>query len=317
LRRFKGIVYLFLVFCGCLSLEEPELDWEDVEAEHDPQLNIMAILSPDTLVETFVRVQRTLRVEEPTDTLVRNTVEGNIYPYYASRFIVRDARVVLSNNSSEYELEFFGYNPETYQSKPMDVYQYKGDDLLPKPGETWTLSVSTPSGLTAKGETVVPPAPEIHKAQLPDSFNIHRTMNIVWSKQEENHQILNVNNRLSYYLYEENDSLRFNDVYWSTSCGFWEEHLIYPGETDWRYRREICEGSFGPSGDDEIEDILMIHLMSMDSNYYNYFIKFATDSEFNSLFFGQGGSGRSFGIEIGIGVFASIGVDRHWMPIQR
>ncbi len=316
MRRFNGIVCLLLAFWGCLSLE-PELDWEDVEAEHEPQLNIMAILSPDTLVGTFVRVHRTLRVDEPADTLVRDTVDGDVYPYYAPRFVVRDARVVLSNNSSQYELEFIGDNPNRHQPEPKNVYQYKGDDLIPKPGQTWTLSVSTLSGLVAKGETVVPPAPEIHKAQLPDSFNIHRTMDIIWSKQGENHQILNINNLFSYYLYEEDDSLGHNDVDWSSSCGFWKEHLIDPGETEWRYRREICEGGFGPSGDDEIEDILMIHLMSMDSNYYNYFIKFASDSEFNSLFFGQGGSGRSFGLEVGIGVFASIGVDRHWMPIQR
>lgn len=316
MRRLNGIVCLFVVFWGCLSLE-PELEWEDVEAEHEPELNIMAILSPDTLVGTFVRVHRTLRVEEPSDTLIRETVDGNTYPYYASRFIVRDAKVVLSNNGTQYELEFTGHNLDRHQSELTDIYQYKGDDLLPKPGERWALSVSTPSGLTAKGETVVPPAPEMDKAQLPDSFNIHKTMDIVWSKQEDNHQVINVNNMLSYYFYEEGDSLRHNDVDWFASCGFWKEHLIDPGETEWKYRREICEGGFGPDRNNEVEDILMIHLMSMDSNYYNYFIKFASDSEFNSLFFGQGGSGRSFGIEIGVGVFGSIGVDRHWMPIKR
>ena len=139
---------LFVVFWGCLSLE-PELEWEDVEAEHEPELNILAILSPDTLVGTFVRVHRTLRVEEPSDTLIRETVDGNTYPYYASRFIVRDAKVVLSNNGTQYELEFTGHSLDRHQSELTDIYQYKGEDLLPKPGERWALSVSTPSGLTA------------------------------------------------------------------------------------------------------------------------------------------------------------------------
>ncbi len=316
MKHRRRPVYLLLLFWGCLGME-PELEWEDVEADHEPRLNIMAILSADTLVTTFVRVHRTLRVDEPADTLIRDTVDNQIYPYYASRFVVRDAEVVLSNNSVRYKLDFVGYHPSRWESKQSDVYQYTGDDLVPKPGEVWSLSVSTPSGLTATGQTTVPPVPEIDGTQLPDSFNIHRTMDIVWSKQEDNHQMLNVNNMLSYYFYEEDDSLTYGEVDWSASCGFWKEHLIDPGETSWQYRREICEGSFGPGGDADIEDMLMIHLMSMDSNYYNYFIKFASDSEFNSLFFGEGGSGRSFGIENGIGVFASIGIDRHWMPIQR
>jgi hypothetical protein len=60
--------------------------------------------------------------------------------------------------------------------------------------------------------------------------------------------------------------------------------------------------------------------MSMDSNYHNYFLKYGdpeADQEFSSLFLGQGGSGRSFGILGGIGVFGAVGFDRHYLPITR
>jgi len=53
----------------------------------------------------------------------------------------------------------------------------------------------------------------------------------------------------------------------------------------------------------------------MDDNYFDYFIRYAGDPEFSSLFLGEGGSGRSFGIEGGIGVFGAVGIDRHYMPI--
>ena len=53
----------------------------------------------------------------------------------------------------------------------------------------------------------------------------------------------------------------------------------------------------------------------MDQNYYDYFIKYGQDPEFTSLFLGEGSSGRNFGIEGGIGLFGSIGMDRAHIPL--
>jgi hypothetical protein len=52
----------------------------------------------------------------------------------------------------------------------------------------------------------------------------------------------------------------------------------------------------------------------MDNNYFDYFIKFG-EVEFSSSTIGEGGFGRSFGVEGGIGVFGSVAIDRHWIPI--
>ena len=54
----------------------------------------------------------------------------------------------------------------------------------------------------------------------------------------------------------------------------------------------------------------------MDQNYYDFFIKYSQQgSEFSNLYIGSGGTGRNFGIEGGIGIFGSVGIDRHFIPI--
>ncbi len=313
MRQFK-ISCLFLLFWACVADFSPELEWEDVQADYEPELNILGILSGDSLVTSFVRVHRTLRVDEAANTLMRDTIFGNVVVYYASRFVVRDAEVTVSNGTKDYIFRFMKSVENDERENLYEAYVYNGEDLNPKPGEKWTLSVATPGGLSASGETVVPPSPELNKEQLPDSFNINQTMNIAWAAQPDNYQLVNVSNYQTYFFYEK-DKFEEGKIY--DSCGFRQELLVSPGETVWTYRREICEGFVGieDTNGGEAEDFLLINLMSMDSNYHNYFIKYGEDQEFASLFLGQGGSGRSYGIKGGLGLFCAIGIDRHWLPI--
>ena len=313
MRQFK-ISCLFLLFWACVADFSPELEWEDVQADYEPELNILGILSGDSLVTSFVRVHRTLRVDEAANTLMRDTIFGNVVVYYASRFVVRDAEVTVSNGIKDYVFLFMKSVENDERENLYEAYVYNGEDLNPKPGEKWTLSVATPGGLSASGETVVPPSPELNKEQLPDSFNINQTMNITWAAQPDNYQLVNVSNYQTYFFYEK-DKFEEGKIY--DSCGFRQELIVNPGETVWTYRREICEGFVGieDTNGGEAEDFLLINLMSMDSNYHNYFIKYGEDQEFASLFLGQGGSGRSYGIKGGLGLFCAIGIDRHWLPI--
>ena len=318
MRPYK-ISCLFLLFWACVADFSPELEWEDVKADYEPELNIMGILSGDTLVTSFVRVHRTLRVDEAVDTLMRDTIFGNVVPYYASRFVVRDAHVTVSNGTKDYAFQLMKSVEDDGRENLSEAYVYNGGDLNPQPGEKWTLTVTTPGGFTATGETMVPPLPQLNKAQLPDSFNINQTMNITWAAQPDNYQLANVNNYQSYFFYEDYDTEE-GKIY--DSCGFWQELVVSPGDTVWTYRRDICEDAvrIGETNDYETEDFLLINLMSMDSNYHNYFLKYGdpeADQEFSSLFLGQGGSGRSFGIQGGIGVFGAVGFDRHYLPITR
>jgi len=300
--RFIIISLLSFTLFGCLSLA-PELEWEDVKSDHDPALNVFGLLSADSILTSFVRVHRTLDMEEAADSLTRDTIGGNTFISYTSRFIIRDAEVIVSNGENEFLFEYTDYSFDLNGSLS-EVYQYQGDDLYPQPGETWTLNITTPGGLSVTGETIIPPLPQISSEELPDSFQLDQTMDITWQPMADNYQIMNIGNYLGYFGYDDYYGGGF-------SCGLWQENIIKPEEESWTYRRDICDESYDQEWD---EDLLLLNLMSMDNNYFDYFIKFG-EVEFSSSTIGEGGFGRSFGVEGGIGVFGSVAIDRHWIPI--
>ena len=300
--RFIIISFLSFTLFGCLSLE-PDLEWEDVTSDHDPVLNVFGLLSADSILTSFVRVHRTLDMEEAADSLTRDTIGGNIFISYTSRFIIRDAEVIVSNGENEFLFEYTDYSFDLNGSLS-EVYQYQGDDLYPQPGETWTLNVTTPGGLSVTGETIIPPLPQISSEELPDSFQLDQTMEITWQPMADNYQIMNIGNYLGYFGYDDYYGGGF-------SCGLWQENIIKPEEESWTYRRDICDESYYQEWD---EDLLLLNLMSMDNNYFDYFIRYG-EVEFSSSTIGEGGSGRSFGIDGGIGVFGSVAIDRHWIPM--
>ncbi|HIB03957.1 MAG TPA: hypothetical protein EYO21_09085, partial [Candidatus Marinimicrobia bacterium] len=138
MRQFK-ISCLFLLFWACVADFSPELEWEDVQADYEPELNILGILSGDSLVTSFVRVHRTLRVDEAANTLMRDTIFGNVVVYYASRFVVRDAEVTVSNGTKDYVFLFMKSVENDERENLYEAYVYNGEDLNPQPGEKWTL----------------------------------------------------------------------------------------------------------------------------------------------------------------------------------
>jgi hypothetical protein len=272
--RFIIISFLSFTLFGCLSMA-PELEWEDVTSDHESTLNIFGLISADSILTSFVRVHRTLDMEAPP------------------RFIIRDAEVIISNGMNEYIFEYTD-GPWDEDQVFQEVYLYPGNDLNPQPGETWTLNVTTPGGLSVTGETIVPPLPQIFNEELPDSFHLNQTMEITWQPMADNYQIMNIGNYGGGF-----------------SCGLWQENIIKPEEESWTYRRDICNESNDQEWD---EDLLLLNLMSMDNNYFDFFIRFG-EVEFSSSTIGEGGSGRSFGIDGGIGVFGSVAIDRHWIPM--
>ena len=300
--RFIIISSLSFTLIGCLSLA-PDLEWEDVTSDHEPVLNVFGLLSTDSILTSFVRVHRTLDMEEAADSLTRDTIGGNIFISYTSRFIIRDAEVIVSNGENEFLFEYTDYSFDLNGSLS-EAYQYQGDDLYPQPGETWTLNVTTPGGLSVTGETIIPPLPQISSEELPDSFQLDQTMEITWQPMADNYQIMNIGNYLGYFGYDDYYGGGF-------SCGLWQENIIKPEEESWTYRRDICDVNYYQELD---EDLLLLNLMSMDNNYFDYFIRFG-EVEFSSSTIGEGGSGRSFGIDGGIGVFGSVAIDRHWIPM--
>ena len=154
--RFIIISFLSFTLFGCLSME-PELEWEDVTSDHESTLNVFGLISADSILTSFVRVHRTLDMEAPP------------------RFIIRDAEVIISNGMNEYIFEYTD-GPWDEDQVFQEVYLYPGNDLNPQPGETWTLNVTTPGGLSVTGETIVPPLPQIFNEELPDTFHLNQTL---------------------------------------------------------------------------------------------------------------------------------------------
>ena len=305
MKLINTIVLCFL-FGSCITLEQ-ELEWEDVKSDHDPVLNIMGIISSDTLVDSFVRVHRSLTMDEARDSLVRDTIDGVQYLYYTPRFVIRNANVVVSNQVNSYTLEYQSFDLEDFDFEEPELqvgaYIYKGDDMNPHPGEIWTLSITTPDGKSVTGETVLPPKPQINDGALPDTFNINSVITMKFSSLEDNVQIINIGNLFDPY-YSEYDS--------KVNCGLTQEHIIWQGVDSLVYQKEFC----GDEDSDWAEDLLIIHMLSMDQNYYEYFIKYGEDPEFSNLLIGSGGSGGGFGLDGGIGFFGSIGIDRAFIPVM-
>ena len=288
-------IYIISIFFFSCAIEPPDLEWEDVTSDHESTLNIIGLLSTDSLRTSFVKVQRTLDMEEASDSLIRDTIGSSIYIYYASRFIVRNAEVVVSNGVKDYIFDYTDFIYDVDMDKALqEVYIYNGNDLNPQPGETWTLHVSAPGGFEATGQTIIPPTPKLFTENLPDTFQVFREMEMSWLTMNDNYQLINSAHLGSWDSY---------------LCGINQEHIISPEESSATFRREWCDSEFDdPSWDNYL---LFFSLMSMDENYFNYFIKYS-DSEFTSSF-GSGGSGRSFGVNGGIGVFGSVATDRHSM----
>ena len=309
MRIFNTIILCFL-FGSCITLEQ-ELEWEDVKSDHDPVLNIMGIISSDTLVKSFVRVHRSLTMQEARDSLVRDTIDGVQYLYYMPRFVIRNANVAVSNQANSYTLEYQSFDPEDFDFEKPELqvgsYIYRGDDMNPQPGEIWTLSITTPDGKSVTGETTLPPKPEIADGVLPDTFNVNSVITMRFTPLDDNVQIINIGNLLAYFSPYD----YYKDYGSGYSCGLWQEHTIWQGVDSLVYQREICNNSDA----DWDEDALIIHMLSMDQNYYEYFIKYGEDPEFSNLLIGSGGSGGGFGLDGGIGFFGSIGIDRAFIPL--
>ena len=308
----KKLFLTFLIFCSC-TIVPPEMQWEGVSSKHEPVLNILGILSKDSLMPSFIRVHRSLNLQESQDSLVRDTTNGEINIYYASRSVVRNAKVIVSSSGTDYHFEYRNIDGIDDGIISNGAYFYDGDNFSPSEGETYTLSVSTPTGLNATGQTTIPTYPKLNNDSLPDTFQVDKSFKIYFDPMENFAQLINVDNVLNYFWDEINYYPR--ETAFSGSCGLIQEEIIFPGDAFWEYRREFCvnDGEL----DSWTEDWLLIQIMSMDKNYYDYFIKNEDQNiDFSNLFIGQGGYGRNYGVEGGVGVFGSIAIDRSLIPIK-
>ena len=90
-------LYIFLLFTSC-NIVPPTISWEDLNEDYEPQLNILGVITSstnDSLNTSFIKVHRSLKVDEARDSLIRYIDENEESRVaYESRYIVKDAEAV-------------------------------------------------------------------------------------------------------------------------------------------------------------------------------------------------------------------------------
>lgn len=259
-----GIIFLFS--CG-------KFEWEDVEIDYDPELNVFGLISLTDSIESFVQVHRTMDLEE----------------YYSSdyyrdhdRYVVDDAHVFISDgdDTSTFEL----VNDNNYYS---DDWKYVDlqDSFHPQPNTNYYLLVNAPGLPSLNGELKTTSVPIIDEESIPDTLYPGSQFILSWETEQPSRATILIIS---------------NDNEWG--CGIFEYSVIDLGKTTY----EIKLGNCDENNDWDYPEEVKIVLQTMDDNYYQYFIN-TPGFEWSNLLLGGGGfSARAFGVEGGLGVFGSV-----------
>jgi len=286
---FIVVAIIFVSKCG-------KWGWEDVTSEHEPVLNVFALISLDTTIQSFVRVHKTLGLEEPESAIVRkDTIWYGDGPYdyrlrdlWESQYLVKDATVTISDGKNDYVFSYVNFEHD-YCWDEQAIYLDTLNQFHPKPNTKYFLDVSTPDGKKLTGEVTTPPIPVIYSEQIPDTVYIRKTFTVTWKPLETIHSLIRTSSIL----------------YWI--CGSEQRCVMEPGDSSWTSSIVDCHYYEDESSE---PDSLMIELCTLDDNYYEYFIKHAWEDDFVSFLLGGGDAGLTIGVEGGYGVFGAIAADR-------
>lgn len=287
------MLLVLLVMLGCRGWESELVRSKDFES----QLNVLAILSPDDGGVVEVQVMRTLPLEGPTGERSDPFTECHYSEYYDSTichertrwisyYSVTDALVTLSDGGATYD---FRYDDR------VDRYQYTGyyvpvdTNFFPVTGVTYQLSVETPDGLEVSGTCTIPPPVAIKTDLLSDTLQVRKTFDVAWTHTANYVQVLI-------------RSVPDTGYAWH-ACEVWK-HAIVQDDSSWTFR-------IVPDCWEEADTLIPyfeveISVLAMDKRYYDYFISpEGGANETTFIFLGMGDTGRSQGIEGGLGVFAA------------
>lgn len=317
---FLGFLLLALIACG-------NWGWESIETDNEEQLNVFGLISLDTTVQSFVVVHKTLDTAGPDEVVVgRDTVYYEAWewfnedtglmerdtfwynpPYvrslYESKYIVKDASVIISDGQTEYE---FIRSPQDPRSGG-EYWQYGGEILydpalylntdnrfIPKPDTEYSLTVTTPDGHHLTGITTTPGIPLINETQLDDTLSIRNLFQLEWAYNGD--------------YYTSIATGQTGDMWEYYICGIDQKGLVEPGDTTWTSSIDSWCLNDIPNNNALAE--MGIRIRYIDENYYRYFL--ATDDgteNISNFLIGEGSIGTSYGVEGGFGVFGSLSAD--------
>ncbi len=284
----------FFIFAIFFTACEVDNNWEKIEADYDPELIVFGLISLDPEVDSFVKVYRTLKLSEESEIVLNNdTIEsnGNIYIYsnYEPAGLIKNAEVSIISNGNTTPFNFVSSQP---YEREKNYYIDTLGIFIPQPGTIYTLNISVPGYPLVKGKSLTPIIPVLIDSLIQDTISIKRDYDIVWEKLNSGKGILT--GRLG--------GIKDGEVSDSfIDCNPNLNRVVDIQEGSYKVLAKIC--------DDAPLDIMLpfkIGLMTMDDNYYQYFIK-GEGSKYNNFLLGsETTAGYSVGIQGALGVFGSI-----------
>jgi len=291
-KTIKSPLIIFILFFSACEISN---DWEVIEADYNPELIVFGLISLDPEVESFVRVYRSLKLSEESEIFTRidTFIFDNEFVYLDSIYepagLIKDAQVSIVSNENSIPFNFVS---SQLGEREKNYYLDTIGTFIPQPGTLYSLNVTVPGYPSVKGELLTPEIPILIDSLIQDTISIKRNYKIVWNKLNKGKGILT--GRLG----EEKGSKgsdSFNDCYPSF------DRIVNLQDGSYTVSAEICN-------DIPLEVALpfKIGLITMDDNYYQYFIR-GEDNKYNNFLLGSGTTtGFSVGIDGALGVFGSI-----------
>ncbi|HIB26304.1 MAG TPA: DUF4249 family protein [Candidatus Marinimicrobia bacterium] len=286
-KHIQSIFVAFIIiFNGCA-----EGEWELLEVDYEPVLNVFGLISLDPEVDSFVRVYRTTTLSEESeifvgvDTLVFGE-EVYLDSIYEPAGLIKNAQVSIKANGTSIP---FNFVPKQYSWEyEKNVYLDTLGTFTPQPGTTYLLDVTVPGYDSVKGELLTPEIPVLIDSLIQDTISIKRSYNIVWQQ---------LNGGKGYL------SGRLRGWKRAFECDPDFDRVVDLQKGTYTVPVRICGERYGEPAEPEL---FTIRLMTMDENYYEYFIK-GEEGGYNNFLLGSGTTvGQSVGIEGALGVFGAV-----------
>ena len=298
-KHLQSIIFFLILFSNACE----EGTWELLEVDYEPVLNVFGIISLDPEVDSFVRVYRTTNLSEESEIYVGiDTISFDNEDYFIDIYepaaIIKDAQVSIKGNGNSFS---FNFVPKQYPWEyKKNVYLDTLETFIPQPGTTYLLEVTAPGYDTVKGELLTPQIPTLIDSLIQDTISTKREYKILWKQLNEGKG----------YLTGRLDDQKENYV---KGCEPDFDRVVDLQSGSYIVPVKLCEDQQFLL--DETQHFI-IQLMTMDENYYNYFIRGEEGGYSNFLLNSGTTSGQSVGIEGGLGVFGSIATSRLYLILD-
>jgi len=315
----SGLLAMLLLSCG-------NWGWESIDTDNQERLNVFGLISLDDSLPSFVIVHKTLDTAGPDQIAVRHdTVYFEAWEYYnndtgqyehdttwynppwirtvyESKYIVKNASVVISDAEDSYRFERSEDTSSTseiqyYISNIFQdpaIYLSQDSSFIALPDHDYTLEITTPDGLSLNGTVHTPPRPEIIESTLADTLSLRNLFQISWHYAGDYSATIVMGNK--------------SNSWDSYICGMEQSGVIEPGDTTWN--SQLDSWCYEDNPDTNTFADIAIRLWLMDDNYDKYFLTTDSDVEnISNFLIGEGSIGTAYGVEGGFGVFGAISAD--------